>query len=300
MKVLVTGGTGFVGRYLCTELDERGHDVTAMARSPDSDAVPAGVETVEGDVTDPDSLEGPIEDQDAVVHLVALSPLYKPDGGEETHYEIHLGGTENVISVMESHGVSRLVHMSAVGADPNGNTAYIRAKGRAEEVVRESGLDWTIFRPSIVFGEGGEFIDFTRTLTTPYVTGLPGGGERMEFRPIWAEDIAPMLSDAVEGDEHTGEIYEIAGPETLSLADVTRLIYRSEGKSVTVLPVPMALAGLGLSVADPIPFIPFGKNQFRSLTLSLTIDENDIGAFGTDEGDLLTLSAYLNGRGRHR
>lgn len=296
MNVLVTGGTGFIGSYLCTELDDQGHDVTAMARSPDPDAVPAGVDTVAGDVTDPDSLEGPMEGQDAVVHLVALSPLYQPSEGEEAHYQVHLRGTENVVKAAKDHGVSRFVHLSAVGADPHGATAYVRAKGRAEGVVRESDLDWVIVRPSIVFGNGGEFIDFTETLTTPYVTGLPGGGEDMEFQPIQVEDLVPMLAAVVEDDTHVGQTYEIAGPERLSLADVTRLIYRSKGKSVTILPVPMGLAGLGLNTVDPIPGVPFGEDQYRSLTLSLTTDENDIDAFGLDERELTTLAEYLGAR----
>lgn len=293
MKVLVTGGTGFIGQHLCTELHERGHDVTAMSRSPESDAVPDGVELAQGDVTDRDSLDEAFEGQDTVVHLVALSPLYQPDGGEEAHYEIHLGGTENVLDAAEDHGVDRFVHMSAVGADPNGDTAYISAKGQAEGVVRGADLDWVIFRPSIVFGDGGEFIGFTRTLTTPYVTGLPGGGEGMEFQPIWVEDLVPILADAVEGDDQTDQVYEIAGPQQLSLADVTELVYRSEGKPVTILPVPMALARAGLTAADPLPFVPFGTDQYRSLSLSLTIEDNDVDAFGVDEDELTTLADYL-------
>lgn len=296
MKVLVTGGTGFVGSHLCVELDDRGHDVTAMSRSPDPDAVPASVETVAGDVTDRGSLDEAFEDQEAVVHLVSLSPLYKPSGGEEAHYRVHLRGTENVVEAATDHGIDRFVHMSAVGADPHGATAYIRAKGRAEEVLRESPLDWVIFRPSIVFGDGGEFIGFTEMLTTPYVTGLPGGGEDMAFQPIHVGDLVPLLADALEDDAHVGETYEIAGPERLSLANVTRLIYRSKGKPVTIVSVPMGLAGFGLKAADPVSAIPFGEDQYRSLKLSLTTEDNDIDAFGVDERELTTLAEYLGGR----
>lgn len=296
MKVLVTGGTGFVGSHLCVELDDRGHDVTAMSRSPDPDAVPASVETVAGDVTDRGSLDEAFEDQEAVVHLVSLSPLYKPSGGEEAHYRVHLRGTENVVEAATDHGIDRFVHMSAVGADPHGATAYIRAKGRAEEVLRESPLDWVIFRPSIVFGDGGEFIGFTEMLTTPYVTGLPGGGEDMAFQPIHVGDLVPLLADALEDDAHVGETYDIAGPERLSLANVTRLIYRSKGKPVTIVSVPMGLAGFGLKAADPVSAIPFGEDQYRSLKLSLTTEDNDIDAFGVDERELTTLAEYLGGR----
>ncbi|MFC7082387.1 complex I NDUFA9 subunit family protein [Halorussus caseinilyticus] len=233
MNILVVGGTGFIGTNLVAELVERGHDVTALARDPDEADFPAGVERARGDVTAYDSIEGAFEDQDVAINLVALSPLFKPSGGK-SHTKVHLGGTKNVVEAAEDHGVRKLVQMSALGADSNGPTEYLRSKGQAEEVVRDSELAYTIFRPSVVFGEGGEFVSFTKTLTTPYVTALPGGG-RSRFQPIWVGDLAPMLAEGVEED-HDGETYEIGGPEVLTLADVARLAYRADGKSVTVLP----------------------------------------------------------------
>ncbi|MFC6903755.1 complex I NDUFA9 subunit family protein [Halalkalicoccus tibetensis] len=286
MKVLVTGGTGFIGRYLCAELDERGHDVTALARSPDASGLPAGVEVVEGDVTDRGTLD--FAGQDAVVNLVALSPLFEPKG-EKTHESVHLGGTRNVVSEATDAGVERIVQMSALGADPDGPTEYIRAKGKAEAVVRESALDWTIVRPSVVFGDGGEFVDFTRKVTPPVLAPLPGGG-RTAFQPVYVGDLAPMLADTVEDERHAGEVYEIGGPEVLTLAQVAKLVRGS----VTVVPIPMALAKLGATAIGPLPFVPFGADQARSLEFDNTTRDNDIGAFGASEDDLLTLREYLN------
>ncbi|WP_332900026.1 complex I NDUFA9 subunit family protein [Haladaptatus sp. CMSO5] len=292
MNVLVTGGTGFVGTHLCAELAARGHDVTALARSPDDTGLPDGVTTAVGDVTDYASIEGAFEGQDVVVNLVALSPLFKPKGGT-SHERVHLGGTENVVKAAKAHGVPKLVQQSALGADPNGPTAYIRAKGSAEQVVKDSGLDWVIFRPSVIFGDGGEFISFTKSLTTPVVTALPGANSA-KFQPIWIDDFTPMLADAVEDDAHVGQIYEIGGPEVLTLGDVTRLIYRAKGKSVTVVPVPMALATLGMTMAGPLPFVPFGPDQARSLRFDNTTSQNDISAFGVSERELTTLETYLS------
>ncbi|KYH26252.1 hypothetical protein HAPAU_13470 [Halalkalicoccus paucihalophilus] len=292
MKVLVTGGTGFIGRHLCAELDERGHDVTALARSPDASGLPAGVSVVQGDVTDRASLD--FEGQGVVVNLVALSPLFQPTG-DTTHESVHLDGTRNVVSEATDAGVSRIVQMSALGADPNGPTEYIRAKGKAEAVVEESALDWTIFRPSVVFGDGGEFVEFTKKLTPPYLAPLPGGG-RTRFQPIWVEDIASILADGVEDERHAGRTYEIGGPEVLTMAEVAKLAHRADGHSVTVVPVPMALAKLGSAAIDPVPFIPFGSDQVRSLEFDNTTQGNDIGDFGLNEGDLLRLSSYLNRR----
>jgi len=297
MHVLVVGGTGFVGTRLCETLAARGHDVTALARDPTdaafSDDVP-DVSTVAGDVTDYDSIESAFEGQDAAVNLVALSPLFQPEGGDDAHDRVHRGGTEHCVQAAERHDVDRFLQLSALGADSDGRTAYIRAKGRAEELVRESGLDWTIVRPSVVFGDGGEFVGFTRLLTTPYVTGLPGGG-KTRFQPIWVGDLAPMLAATVEDDAHVGATCEIGGPEVLTLADVARAIYRSDGKSVRVLPVPMLLAGLGLTVSEYLHVIPMGRDQYRSLQFDNTTEDNDVDAFGVESSDLRTLDAHLSG-----
>lgn len=292
MNVLIVGGSGFVGTALCRELSDRGHDVTALSRSPDDAALPADVTTAMGDVTAYDSIESHFAGQDAVVNLVALSPLFKPSGGDEMHDRIHRGGTEHCVRAAEEHDVSRFVQMSALGADPNGQTAYIRAKGDAEQIVRESGLDWVIFRPSVVFGDGGEFVPFTKKLAPPYVTALPGGG-KTRFQPIWIGDLAPMLADAVEVDDHVGEAYDIGGPEVLTLAEVAKLAHSADGRPVNVVPVPMGLAGVGLSVAGKIPGFPMGADQYRSLKFDNTTADNDIEAFGVSASDLRTLSSYL-------
>jgi NADH dehydrogenase len=292
MNVLVVGGSGFVGTALCRELSDRGHEVTALSRSPEDADLPADVSTAMGDVTAYDSIETHFAGQDAVVNLVALSPLFKPSGGDEMHDRIHRGGTENCVRAAEEHDVSRFVQMSALGADPNGQTAYIRAKGAAEELVRESGLDWVIFRPSVVFGDGGEFVPFTKKLAPPYVTALPGGG-KTRFQPIWIGDLAPMLAEAVEDDAHVGDAYDIGGPEVLTLAEVAKLAHSADGRPVNVVPVPMGLAGVGLSVAGKIPGFPMGADQYRSLKFDNTTADNDVGAFGVSESDLRTLSSYL-------
>ena len=295
MKVLVVGGSGFIGTNLCRELKSRGHEVTALSRSPSSEDLPAGVNKAMGNVTAYDSIKEAFEGMDAVYNLVALSPLFKPSGGNEMHDKIHRQGTENVVRAAEKHDVGHLVHMSALGADPDGPTAYIRAKGRAEEIVTESVLEWTVFRPSVVFGDGGEFVSFTKTLAPPYVSALPGGG-KTRFQPIWVGDLVPMMSDALEDEEHVGQVYEIGGPDKMTLAEIAKLIHESDGRSTTVVSVPMGLAKIGLTVAGSVPGFPMGADQYRSLKFDNVTDDNDIGAFDYGTGELTTLKAYLNDR----
>ena len=293
MRVLVTGGTGFLGSRLCQVLADRDHDVIALARSPGDGSLPEAVTRRAADVTDYEDLVDHFEDVDVVVNLVSLSPLYKPPRGL-SHEGVHLGGTQNCVRAAEEHDVRNIVQLSGLGADPTGPTAYLRSKGRAERVVADADVAHTIVRPSVIFGDGGEFVPFVEKLTTPYVTALPGGG-RTRFQPIWVEDIAPMVASCIEAD-HDGETYELGGPERLSLADVTRLVWRSRGKNVTIIPVPLPLAKLGLAAAGPLPFVPFGADQGRSLEMDNVTDDNTVDVFGVDPADLRTLVDYLGTR----
>jgi NADH dehydrogenase len=323
MNVLVVGGTGFVGTHLCRELAERGHHVTALSRSPDEADIHPKVDPVAGDATAYDSIEGAFEGQDAVVFLVALSPLFKPKGGYERHYDVHLGGTENTVRAAEEHGVEKYVQMSALGANPNADTAYIRSKGEADRVVRDSDLDWTIFQPSVVFGEGDEFVGFTKRLAPPYFTPLPGGG-KSKFQPVWVGDLVEMLAMAVEGtvpeeetdeeddedaptpairrvggtepestDPHVGQVYEIGGPDVWTLAEVARLAHAADGKPVNVYSIPMSLAGIGLKLLGNVPGAPMGGDQYRSLQFDNVTEDNAVDVFGFEASDLTTLPEYL-------
>ena len=297
MHVLVAGGNGFIGSHLLPKLLAADHEVTVLARNPDSDALPDDVEPVRGDVTAYDSIEAAVDGHDAVVNLVALSPLFKPKGGDRMHDEVHRHGTENLVRAAETGGVDRFLQLSALGADPNGATAYIRAKGQAENHVTDSGLDWTIVRPSVVFGDGGEFVSFTKKLKGMFAPGvpvypLPGGG-KTRFQPIHVDDLVGMLVETLTDDAHVGATYELGGPDDLTLREITNMVYKAAGKSITIVSVPMALAGVGLSVGGKIPGFPMGADQYRSLQFDNTTADNDIAAFGTDEASLTTLESYL-------
>lgn len=298
MNVLVVGGSGFLGQRLCGELIDRGHEVTALSRNPEPEDLPDGVETAMGNVTAYDSIESHFESQDAVVYLVALSPLFEPKGGNERHDEIHRGGTENCVRAAKEHGVDRFVQLSALGADPNGPTHYIRAKGRAEEIVRDSKLDWVIFRPSIIFGEDGEFVYFVKRLKKMFAPGLPlyplpGGGEKTRFQPIWIQDFVPMIADSIEDDQHVGETYEIGGPEVLTLREVTDLVFESEGGSIRIVSLPMGLAGVGLKTLGNVPGFPMGGDQYKSLKFDNTTADNDVEAFDVSVSELRGFRDYL-------
>lgn len=299
MKVLVAGGTGFIGRYLCDELAERGHDVTALGRSPESSVVPNGVTTVEGDVTDPVSLDEPIAGQDVVVNLVALSPLWEPEGGSEMHDRVHRQGTENLVRAADAAGVRRFVQMSGLGTDDEVLTSYHRAKARAEETVRESAIEYVIYRPSIVFGEGDEIVDFTTKLKQMFAPvgplyPLPGGGERTFFQLIYVEDLVPMLADGALKDEHANGTYELGGPKVYSLREMTELVFESQGRNVTIVPLPMSISKIGMTVMGVVPGLRLGPDQFKGLKADNRVPNNDIDSFGVSEDEMTTFEEYLD------
>ncbi|SIR00483.1 NADH dehydrogenase [Haladaptatus litoreus] len=285
MKVFVAGGSGFVGRSLCRVLDERGHNVTAASRNPDASELPASVETTTLDVRNPD-LSDVVAGHDAVVNLVAL-PSHS-QLRNRSHEAVHLGGTKHLVAASEATGVERFVQMSGLGVDSGVQTTYFRAKRRAERVVRESALDWVIYRPSVVFGDGCAFVPFIEQITPPVVAPLPGGGT-MRMQPIWVEDLAPMFADGVEEARHAGKIYEIGGPEKPTFAEIIEAVC----DGVTVVSVPMSVASVGFSIAERAPGVPFGRDQYRVLRHDNTTETNDVAVFGVAESDLRTFGAYL-------
>ncbi|WP_226004902.1 complex I NDUFA9 subunit family protein [Natrinema salinisoli] len=285
MNVLVAGGTGFIGRSLCRVLVDRGHAVTAASRTPDADGLPDGVETTELDVTERE-LAGTVAGHDAVVNLVALPSHVQPRG--RSHESVHYDGTRHLVAASEDTSVERFVQLSGLGVESGVETAYFRAKRRAERVVRRSSLEWVIYRPSVVFGDGCAFLPFVERLSPPLITPLPGGG-RTRLQPIWVGDLAPMLADGLEDDRHVGRCYEIGGPERLTFAETVRQI-RGGG---IVVPIPMGLTAVAAMLVDPVPWIPFGRDQYRVLGLDNTTADNDVAAFGVSPEALRTLSAYL-------
>ncbi|SEQ81397.1 complex I NDUFA9 subunit family protein [Natrinema salaciae] len=287
MDVLVAGGTGFIGRALCRVLIDRGHGVTAVSRTPDADDLPGAVETVAADVTGP-NLGSIVDGHDGVVNLVALPSHVQPR--DRSHDAVHFEATRRLVAASERTGVERFVQLSGLGVESGIETAYFRAKRRSERVVRESDLEWVIYRPSVVFGDGCAFVPFVERMVPPLVTPLPGGG-RMALQPIWVDDLAPMLADGLEADRHVGQCYEIGGPERLTLAETVTLI-RGGG---VVVPIPMSVAAVAAMLVDPVPWIPFGRDQYRVLTVDNTTADNDVTAFGVAPESLRTLSASLEG-----
>jgi uncharacterized protein YbjT (DUF2867 family) len=232
MKVLVTGGSGFVGRHLVPRLQSEGLDVVALSRR--EAGVPRGASFVHGDVADRSSLERALEGVDAVVHLVAIIT----ERGEQTFRRVNVGGTSNVLDAMKARGVERLVHLSALGSSPDERFPYLRSKWVAEEAVRASDRSFTILKPSVIHGEGaGFFRPIVWTLRWAPVYPMVAAG-RTRFSPLWIEDLSRCVVASLRG-EQTGATVDFGGPEVLTFSDIVHLVMETLGKKRRIVRTPV-------------------------------------------------------------
>jgi uncharacterized protein YbjT (DUF2867 family) len=229
LRVLVTGGTGFVGTHVVNRLLQRGHTVAILARNPGRarNRYNRPVEAVEGNVLDPASLAKAFAGRDTIVHLVGIIN----EKGDQTFDRMHREAAENAVAAARAAGVSRYLHMSAMGSSEDSPSQYGRTKAAGERAVRASGLAWTIFRPSIIFGPGDGFV----SLLAPIVRHNPGfipviGPGTTKFQPVSIFDVARVFADALENPATAGRTYELGGPEVLTLNDIYREIAAAVGK----------------------------------------------------------------------
>lgn len=301
--VLVTGASGFVGSHVLPELVGAGHRVIALVRSPKAgEAVTrrllpelaASVEPRVGDVLEPASLAAAMAGVDAVVHLVALARDWS--GGKDL-LRVNLGGTENVIAAMREAGVRRLVHVGALGVEDREELNYAKSKARAEQAVRASGLDWTILKPSLLFGPGDGFFNIVADLVrfpAPLVP-VPGSGTS-RFQPIHIGDLALCVRLSLERPATIGQACELGGPRVWTYREITAEVARAMGKRRFVMPVPVALIRLVASTSEALrlKFFPVATDQLRQLALDNVTDLDAVHrAFGfvprKMEGELLYL-----------
>ena len=234
MKVFVTGGTGFVGREILAQLLRAGHTVRALVREGSTAKLdePGKIDVHPGDITDAASLAGALEGCDAVIHLVGI--IREFPGRGITFEKMHVTATENILAACAEQGVRRFLHMSSNGTRENGSTAYHRTKWQAEQMVRESGLDWTIFRPSLIFGRGSEFVKMLTELIrrVPVVPVIGDGQYRMQ--PVSVAQVAESFVRALEMPESIGAIYHQGGGESFSYDAILDLTGRAMGREKVV------------------------------------------------------------------
>lgn len=253
--ILVLGGTGFVGRAVC-ELLARRHPqrrVIVPTRRPEHARLlwplPT-VETVVADVHDDTALVPLVARAGAVVQLVAIL-----HGNEAAFDRVHRQLPQRLAAACVAAGVSRVVHVSALGAGPEAPSRYLRSKAAGEAALREAGIELTLLRPSVVFGRHDRLLNLFASMQAVLpVVPLAAAGAR--FQPVWVEDVAAAIVAALGRPDSIGQSYEAVGPQVLTLAELVRLAGRLTGHPRPVLPLPDPLARVQAALLSLLPGEP--------------------------------------------
>jgi uncharacterized protein YbjT (DUF2867 family) len=265
VKIVVAGGTGFLGRHISRALIDGGHEVTVLARTPEAVtriAELSGATAVGGDVTDSTSLVDKLAGAEAVVAAVQFPnhPMEVPRRGL-TFDRYDRQGVENLLAEARRSGVKRFLYISGARANPHSDKTWYRAKGRAEEAVRSSELRWCILRPSWAYGPEDRALNkFALFARLSPVIPKPGV-EVQRIMPVYVGDIALAVQRAFERDAAWGRVFEIGGPEVMTMNEVIKTMCEVMGKRRAILPIPPTLAKLAtapLTLLPKPPMTPLG------------------------------------------
>ena len=299
-KILVLGGTGFVGGYVCSRLAKAGHQITLLTRDKQrarSSQLLPHTQLVELDIYQQPALTRVMRGHDVVINLVGIlnERGFSGKGFQRAHVQL----PDIIMAAMHELGLKRYIHMSALRAG-EGNSHYQRTRGEAEQHVRNSGLDWTIMQPSVIFGRGDSFINrFAGLLKISPVLPLACAGSR--FQPVWVVDVAQTFVAAVERDETIGQSYELGGPDIFTLRQIVELVRDLLGVKRLIIGLPKPLSCLQGQVLDFVPGKPFSSDNYKSLQVdSVVKGEDGLQRLGIEAHALTTIAPDYIGGGRRR
>lgn len=275
--ILVTGGTGFIGPRIVHALRERDQPVRALVRNPGGRSATTlaawGAELAHGDTTDRESLRRAVEGADVVVHLVAIR-----QGPEEQFRRVMEQGTRDLVAAAQEAGARRFVLMSALGTSEETKdlVPYYRAKWEQEQMLRGSGLEHVIFRPSFVFARDGGILPTFRKLArlTP-VTPIIGSG-RQRIQPIWIEDVAGYFAHAVDKADAANRTFELGGPDVVSWNEFWERLKRTLGQRRPSIHVPTRVMRANALLTERLPGnIPLTRDLLTMLEHGDNVVSND-------------------------
>jgi uncharacterized protein YbjT (DUF2867 family) len=270
-NICVIGGAGFVGRHLCQQLAAQGYRVRVPTR--DRERAKAlillpTVDVVVADVQDPAALANLVQGCDAVINLVGvLHDARGKRGFEAAHVEL----ARKVVAACRANKVRRLLQMSALAAATDAPSAYLRSKGEAEKIVRESGLDFTIFRPSVIFGPDDSFLNmFACLLRAMPVIALASPGAR--FQPVYVDDVAAAFVRALPDMKTFGQSYALCGPQRYTLRELVAYVGRITGRQRPILGLNRALSYCQAFAMEWLPVKLMTRDNLRSMEIDSVSD----------------------------
>ena len=289
-RIFVTGATGFVGRVVVPALQAHGAAVRCLVRRGSEPALRGleGIERVEGDVLSPPTLERGMAGCDTVIHLVGI--IRETPATLSTFERIHTQATADVLEAAATAGVRRYLHMSALGSRAGARARYHRSKWAAEEAVRASPLAWTIFRPSIVYGRGDQFVNLLAGMVrrAPLVPVIGGGQQRLQ--PVPVEHVAEAFARAVELPATAKHAYDVGGPEAVTMVRLLDLIGAAlDRPRVRKIHVPLGLVRPLTRLLHRLPGFPLTPDQLLMLEEDNVCDPQPFqAAFGLPPVPLAT------------
>jgi len=263
MKIFIAGATGFVGGHLTRELLRRGHQLVLLSHGAPAADQP-GISYIKGDVTDLESYLPAVKGCDAVINLVGIIREFPSKG--ITFERLHVEATACMVAAAQRSGVLRYLQMSALGTRLDAVSGYHRTKWRGEELVRASGLAWTIFRPSLIFGPKDAFVNMlaANLRLAPVMPTMGDGTYRLQ--PIHADDVARCYAEALERPETTGQTYELCGVDRLSYRDLLDAIAEALGKGHPWKPaLPLTIMKPVIKALQGISAFPITSDQLQML-----------------------------------
>jgi uncharacterized protein YbjT (DUF2867 family) len=283
--ILVTGASGFLGSAISKRLAQAGQPLRLMVRSrhrAEQEARLSGLsgEWVEADVTRPETLRTALQGVQAVIHTVAIAI----EKGPLTYERINYQGTVNVVEAAKTAGVNRFLNISQLGADSRLPYRFLSSKGKAQDYVAASGLEWTAFRPSAIWGPGDEFANsFARLVPlTPLIFPVVGNQDS-RFELVWVEDVAASVVAALEDPETIGKIFELGGPEILTLEEIERRVMQALGARRWMIHFPMPVLRLLVILMEKLlPAPPVTRSLLELLAVSNVTSQNAIHRFVSD------------------
>lgn len=281
MRILILGATGFVGGHLVRRLSRDGHSVTLATRhAPGARRLGAIPRTQirQFDLYDTGRLAGELDRHDALINLVGILNESGRDGSE--FRRVHVELVESAIEACHRAGVRRFVHMSALRAG-DGESFYLKTRGEAEQRVRDSRLDWTMFRPSTIFGPDDSFLNrFSSLLAITPVLPLARADAKMA--PVFVDDVVDAYAVALEDRSSFGQVYELCGPEVWTLREIVDWIIEQRGICRKVVSLPDGLGRLQGRVLDFVPGKPFSSDNFKSLLIDSVCSDNGFERLGLE------------------